>query len=319
MSTYGAIRARLDADEIVMLDGAIGTEILRRDLSWADHQVLAYPDKIRGIHEDYIRAGADVLTTNTFQLARWSFENHFRDRVHLRHIGAPDLETRADALLTAAVRLAREARDRVATGREVAIAGAVTTLEWCFRPDLAPSQEVMRAEYREIMDTMARAGADLILLETVNSVAEARVGLEAAHEVGLPCWVSFVCDERGRLFTGETMADAARALTPLDPEAILLNCAPPSDVTVGLRELARAYDGPKGAYAHIGRFDPPEWMFTDEFPPDLYLAEARRWVELGARILGGCCGTTPDHIAALVGGLRRANASTRSGGTPTRC
>jgi S-methylmethionine-dependent homocysteine/selenocysteine methylase len=296
---YDAIRARLDAGDIVILDGGIGTEILRRDLSWADHQVKAYPDKIRSIHEDYIRAGADVITTNTFQLARRSFEGHFRDRAHMRHIGAPDLETRAAELLTAAVALAREARDRAAGDRPVAIAGAVTTLEWCFRPDLAPTEAEMQAEYREILETMARAGVDLILLETVNSVREARIGLAAAHEAGLPCWVSFVCDEQGRLFTGETLADAARALAPLNPEAILLNCAPPPDVAAGLRALAEAFAGPKGAYPHIGRFDPPEWMFTDEYPPDRYLAEARRWVELGARILGGCCGTTPDHIRAL--------------------
>lgn len=304
MSDYDAVQARLHAGEVVILDGAIGTEILRRDLSWADHQVLAYPDKIRSIHEDYIRVGADVITTNTFQLARRSFLNHFRDPAHLRRVGAPDLETRADRLIDAALRLAREARERVAAGRPVAIAGAVTTLEWCFRPDLAPPVDEMRDEYREIMDAMARAGADLILLETVNSVAEAKVGLEAARGAGLPCWVGFVCDERGRLFTGETMAEAARALEPLGPDAILLNCAPPDDVTAGLRELVRAWDAPAGVYPHIGRFDPPEWMFTDEYPPPKYLEEARRWVEMGARIVGGCCGTTPEHIGLLARGLR---------------
>lgn len=303
MSDYEAIRARLEAGDVVILDGAIGTEILRRDLSWSDHQVLTYPDKIRAIHEDYIRAGADVLTTNTFQLARRSHLNHFRDLEHMRHIGAPGLETKADDLLTAAVQLAKEARERVAAGRPVAIAGAVTTLEWCFRPDLAPTEAQMRAEYRQIMEVMARAGADLILLETVNSVTEAKVGLEASLAAGLPCWVAFVCDEGGRLFTGETMADAARVLGPIGPDAILLNCAPAADVTAGLRELRAAWDGPAGVYPHIGRFDPPEWLFTGEYPPDAYLVEGRRWAEMGARIIGGCCGVTPDHIAQLARGL----------------
>ncbi|MBI4512709.1 MAG: homocysteine S-methyltransferase family protein [Gemmatimonadetes bacterium] len=308
MSAYDAIRERLAAGELVILDGAIGTEILRRDLSWADHQVLRHPDKIRGLHEDYVRAGADVVTTNTFQLARRSLLNHFRDRAHMRHVGAPDLDTRADRFLTAAVELAREARDRAAAGRSVAIAGAVTTLEWCFRPDLAPSEEEMRAEYREIMDVMARAGADLILLETMNSIAEARVGLEAATEAGLPCWTSFVCDERGRLFTGESLADAVRALEPLGPDVIMVNCAPPADCTAGLRELVAARRGPCGLYPHIGRFDPPEWLFTDEYPPPRYLQEARRWAEMGARVIGGCCGTTPDHIGALARGLHGEQA-----------
>ena len=308
MSAYEPIRTRLESGDLVILDGAIGTEILRRDLSWSDHQVKRNPDKIRELHDDYIRAGADVLTTNTFQLARRGFLNHFRDPAHMRHIGAPDLETRADELLTAAVDLAREAREAVEGDRPVAIAGAVTTLEWCFRPDLAPTTEQMRSEYREIMEVMAAAGADLILLETVNSIGEAKVGLEAAVQAGLPCWVSFVCDEAGRLFTGETLADAVRALDRLEPDAVMVNCAPPDDCTAGLRELVAAAERPVGLYPHIGRFDPPEWMFTDEYPPPRYLEEARRWAEMGAGIIGGCCGTTPDHIASLARGLRGAAA-----------
>ena len=304
MSGYDAIRSRLQSGEVVILDGGIGTEVLRRDLTWADHQVIDRPDAIRGLHEDYIRAGADVLTTNTFQLARRSFLNHFRDEAHMKQIGAPDLDSRAADMLTAAVKLADEARENVGADRSVAIAGAVTTLEWCFRPDLAPSVEQMRAEYKEIMEAMAQAGADLILLETVNSVTEAKMGLEASRQAGVPCWISFVCDENGRLFTGETLGDAEKSLAPLEPDAILVNCIPPDDATAGLRELTAVREGPSGLYPHIGRFDPPEWMFTDEYPPPQLLQEAERWVEMGATIIGGCCGTTPDHIAALASGLR---------------
>ena len=92
MSVYDSIRERLEGGGVVILDGGIGTEILRRDLTWSDHQVLERPDAVRGLHEDYIRAGADVISTNSFQLARRSFSNHFRDQRHMRHIGAPDLE-----------------------------------------------------------------------------------------------------------------------------------------------------------------------------------------------------------------------------------
>jgi S-methylmethionine-dependent homocysteine/selenocysteine methylase len=305
MSTYDTIRSRLRSGDLVILDGAIGTEILRRDVSWADHQLKARPDKIRSIHQDYIRAGADVITTNTFQLARRSFTGHFRDEAHMRHIGAPGLDNRAAELLTAAADLAREARSSVAADRPVAIAGSVTTLEWCFRPDLAPDEDAMRAEYQELMGVLAAAGVDLILLETVNSIREARVGAQACRTAGLPCWVGFVCDEHGRLFTGETMGEAAQALAPLQPDVILLNCAPPDDVTAGLRELVAVRREPCGVYPHIGRFNPPEWLFTDEYPPEKYVNEARRWVEMGARVIGGCCGTTPDHIAALARGLRQ--------------
>ena len=300
---YPAIAERLARGETLLLDGGIGTEILRRNVTWADHQLASRPEFVRGIHEDYIRAGADLISTNSFQLCRRALYNHFRDAAHRQHVGARDLDDRANRLLAASVRLAIEARERAAAGRPVAVAAAVTTLEWCFRPDLAPSAEQAQGEYREIFDVVKDAGADLVLLETVNSIGEARTALEAAQAAALPCWISFVPDERGRLFTGETLAQAAAELEPRGAGAILLNCAPPEDITAGLEELAPHARVPIGGYAHIGRFDPPEWMFTDEYPPEKYRDIAGRWKRMGSRILGGCCGTTPDHIAAL-GALR---------------
>jgi S-methylmethionine-dependent homocysteine/selenocysteine methylase len=298
-SPYAAIAEKLKRRETVVLDGAIGTEILRHNVTWADHQLTNKPDFVRGIHERYIRAGADILSTNSFQLCRRALYNHFRDAEHRHHIGAKDLDDRADFLLAASVHLAREARDRSGAKRPVAVAAAVTTLEWCFRPDLAPTAEQAGKEYREIFQVVKDAGADLVLLETVNSITEARVALEATKSLGLPCWIAFVPDERGRLFTGETLAQAVAELEPRGVDAILLNCAPPDDISAGLRELAPHAHVPMGVYPHIGRFDPPEWLFTDEYPPPRYREEAAAWKKSGASILGGCCGTTPDHIAEL--------------------
>ena len=297
--SYQPIGEKLKRGKAVVLDGAIGTEILRRQVTWADHQLANRPEVVRGIHEDYIHAGADVLSTNSFQLCRRALYNHFRDDAHRHHIGARDLDERADKLLAASVRLAIEARERAKAAHPVAIAAAVTTLEWCFRPDLAPSAEQAKREYKEIFQVMKDAGADLVLLETVNSIGEARAALEVAKSLDLPCWVSFVCDQQGVLFTGETMAQAVATLEPLGADAILVNCAPPDDISAGIRALAGTAKVPFGAYPHIGRFDPPEWMFTDEYPPARYREVAAAWKQQGARILGGCCGTTPDHIAAL--------------------
>lgn len=301
--SYEPIRSKLERGQTVILDGAIGTEILRRNVTWADHQLASQPDFVRGIHEDYIRAGADVISTNSFQLCRRALHNHFRDEKHRRHIGAGDLDGRANKLLAASVHLAIEGRKRAGADGNVAVAAAITTLEWCFRPDLAPSAKQAQEEYREIFQVVKDAGADLILLETVNSVTEARVALEVAKDLGIPCWVAFVPDRTGKLFTGETLAKAVSELEALKVDAILLNCAPPDDITAGMKELAPHARVPTGTYAHIGRFDPPEWMFTEEYPPARYTEESRRWKQMGARILGGCCGTTPEHIAEL-GALR---------------
>lgn len=292
---YGPLRERLARGGTVVLDGGIGTEILRRDVTWADHQVLDRPTVVRAIHRDYVKAGADVISTNTFQLTKRSLQSHFRDREHMARVGAAGLEERTEASLRAAVDLCKQARG----DRPVAIAGAITTLEWCFRPDLAPSAAEASAEYRELIGILADAGCDLVLVETVNSIEEAVVAVEAANHVGIPAWIAFVPNQDGELFTGETLSQAAAALAPLKPDAILLNCAPPTHCLAGLEQLAPRARVPTGVYPHVGRFDPPEWLFTDEYPPPTYLGEAKKWRELGSTILGGCCGTTPEHISLL--------------------
>jgi S-methylmethionine-dependent homocysteine/selenocysteine methylase len=301
---YQKLMDRLARGELVILDGGIGSEMLRRGVTWEGHKVESEPDAIRSIHADYIRAGADVITTNTFQLARRSYMNHFADPDHMRRIGARDLEARPPLLIREGVKRAIEARAK--TGRDdVSIAGSMTTLDWCFRPDMAPSVDDMRAEYRETVQWFKDAGADLMLFETFNSSKEARMALEAAHEVGIPTWVGFVPDDRGHLLNGEDVAAAARAMAGIEPDVLLFNCAPVPDITRALGELAKDYEKPSGGYAHVGRFDPPDWMFTDEYPPKQYLAAAREWAGLGAQVLGGCCGTTPMHIEALKKGLPR--------------
>ena len=299
--SYAPIQEKLSRGQTVILDGAIGTEILRRDVTWADHQLKKRPDVVRAIHSDYILAGADVISTNSFQLCRRAMNSHFRDAAHRNHIGPADMDARVNDLLAASVRLAVEARQQAAAPHPVAVAAAVTTLEWCFRPDLAPDAEQARKEYEEIFGVMKDAGADVVILETVNSITEARVAAEVCRSLSIPCWVSFVCDERGVLFTGETLEEAAKVLHPLGVDALLVNCAPPDDITAGIRALVPHAKVPTGGYAHIGRFDPPEWMFTTEYPPARYCDVAGSWKQLGARILGGCCGTTPEHIAALRG------------------
>ena len=297
--SYQPIRERLDGGGIVILDGGVGTEILRRNVTWADHQLTSKPEFVRGIHEDYIRAGAEIISTNSFQLSRRAHYNHFRDEAHRHHIGADDIDERASKLLAASVKLVIEAREQVKATQPVAVAAAITSLEWCFRPDLAPSTAQAVDEYSEMFKVVKDAGADLILLETVNSIEETKVALEAAKKLDLPCWVSFVPDEKGTLLNQDTLPDAVAALEPLGMDAILLNCAPPEDISRGLEKVMPGTKVPVGAYPHVGRFNPPEWMFTDEYPPDKYREEAAKWKKSGARILGGCCGTTPDHIAAI--------------------
>lgn len=299
------LQGRLDRGELILLDGGVGTELIRRGVYWRNHGLERDADTVRALHGEYVVAGADVITANTFHLTRRSYLSLFADPDHMRRIGAPDLEARAGQLVRRAVALTREARE--ASGREAAIAGSVSPLAHPFRPDLAPRPEQARDEHGETMAELAAAGADLVLLESMNTAAEARAALEAARAVGLPAWVSFVPRWNGRLLGGETVAEAVAAVAPLRPGAILFNCAPPADITQALGELSLHWRGPSGGYAHIGRYDPPSWKLTffphftgtEAWPPARYVAAALDWVALGAQVVGGCCGTGPDHICAL--------------------
>src|SRR6267378_1377917 len=157
VTPYAALQNRLSRGECVVLDGGVGSELVRRGVRWRVNGLRTDADTVANVHDAYLEAGADVLRTNTFQLNRRTYRNVFRDAAHMRHIGAPDLEQRVPELVPRAVALAKEARER-ANRPDVAIAGVMSPLEHCFRPDLAPSDGEASAEHHEIAQLLAGAG-----------------------------------------------------------------------------------------------------------------------------------------------------------------
>ena len=304
---YPQLDARLKSHEPVLLDGAMGTVLVRRGVRWRKHGLLTDAEHVQRLHGDYLAAGADVIRTNTFQLNPRIYLNVFRNREHMRHIGAPGLEELTPKLLRTSVRVARQARANAGKEKQAAIAGVLAPLEHCFRPDLAPGFELARAEQLELARVFAEERVDLLLAESMNTIAEARAVAEVARAVGLPVWISFVIGPEGELLSREPLAWAIAEVEKLGAQAVLVNCAPPADIGRALAKVKVATRLPYGGFAHIGRFSPPSWKFeffpqfseTETWPPERYASEAQRWREEGATIIGGCCGTTPAHIAAL--------------------
>jgi len=293
---YELIQSRLEKQQTILLDGGLGSELVRRGVRWRKHGLLSDESAIRQLHEDYLEAGADVLRTNTFQLNERVYLNVFHDRDHMRHIGAPGLGE-----------LVRQARVRRESERRVAIAGVLSPLEHCYRPDLAPQAEECREEHEGLANLFAEEGVDFLLLESMHTIEEARVALAAGRSAGLPVWVSFVLGPEGNLLSREPIETAVAAMEDEGASAILVNCAPPEDVTKALERVKGSCSTHFGGFAHIGRFSPPSWKFeffpqfieTEQWPPERYKAEAKRWRDHGATILGGCCGTSPAHISVL--------------------
>ncbi|MBL8061432.1 MAG: homocysteine S-methyltransferase family protein [Anaerolineales bacterium] len=277
----------------LILDGATGTELNRRGVDtglplWSANALMNAGDTniLQQIHEDYLRAGADIITTNTF-------------RTHHRALAPSGNAQRALELTRRAVDTARAALTTVPADRRRFVAGSISTLEDCYRPDLVPPDDSLRAEHSERIHHLVECGVDLILIETINTIREAVIMAKLAVITGTPVVVSFVCGADGKLLSGETLTEAAHEVLPLGVSAIGVNCGPTPTLRNPLEELRAACgaDFPLIAYGNIGYADEKVgWVNTDAENPAAYCAHAAHW---DAKIVGGCCGTTPDHIAAL--------------------
>ena len=144
------------------------------------------------------------------------------------------------------------------------------------------------------------------MIETTNTVREGVAALRAAS--GLPCLVSFACGSSARLLSGESLRDAIRAVAPLEPLAVLVNCLPPSAVAACLPVL-REGGLPFGVYANLGEPAGDGSRRSEDMLPERFADTAEHWMRAGARLVGGCCGTTPEHIAALAARLAGDSSS----------
>jgi S-methylmethionine-dependent homocysteine/selenocysteine methylase len=275
------------------MDGAMGTELSQRGVStplplWSAQALLDSPGIVRSIHEDYVQAGADIVTACTF-------------RATPRALAKVGKAAEAERLVTRAVSLAREAADRARGSREILVAGALAPLEDCYRPDLVPPPEQAEREHAEQVVRLGRAGVDLILIETMNTIAEAKAALRGAKPSGLPVMVSFICRNAREILSGEPLAEAVLAVEPFKPDVILVNCVPPEIVVGCLEEMARATRVPTGCYPNVGHPDMAAgtWSFDPGWTPDRFAAASPKWVARGAQVIGGCCGTNAAHIRAL--------------------
>jgi S-methylmethionine-dependent homocysteine/selenocysteine methylase len=264
---------------------------------WSAHGLLAAPEVVRQIHLDYILAGADIITTNTYGIIR-------RD---LAKIG---LEDRFAELNRLACSMALEARSAV--DHPVLIAGSLPPLRGSYRPDLVGELQEIQPLYREQADLLA-PHVDILLCETMSSAAEGRAAAWAACQTGLPVWVSWTLheDRSGRLRSGETLGEAVAALANLPVTGFLVNCCAPESITHALPDLLATGARYVGGYANTFTPIPDDWelggdkendgwlTLRQDLDPESYAVHVGDWLEAGATVVGGCCGTRPAHISHI--------------------
>lgn len=284
-----------DRPRTLLLDGPTGTELQRRGFDtslplWSARALLEAPELVRDIHMEYIRAGADVITTNSFRTNRRVIER----------AGMPG--ERAEELTRLSVEIAREARE--ACGRpDVLIAGSDAPVEDCYTPDLVPTPSELEVEHAEHLRWLADAGCDILLIETMNTLREATAAAQAAAGFSLPFWISLVTDPDGvNILSGESLREAVVELNRFGPAAILTNCSAPRAVRHATELLADARtsldaEWAFGGYPNSGEPDPVlGWEFVHTVPVEEFCTEIGSMVEQGAGIVGSCCGTGPGYI-----------------------
>lgn len=308
------VQQLLNTEPFLLLDGGLATELEAggydlRDTLWSARLLLDDPEAILQVHQDYLTAGADVIISASYQATIPGFMSR----------GLTEQE--AHALLRRAVEIAQEARDtfwqaqeadsgriRPLVAASVGPYGAYLADGSEYRGDYALDEAGLVDFHRARLHILAEARPDLLACETIPSAAEARALAQLLPEVApLPAWVSFSCRDEAHISDGTPLVEAVRPLLAVENVvAVGVNCTAPRFVPPLLAALRQVTTLPLVAYPNSGeQFDAVNHCWLGTSDPLDFAAAAQEWLAAGARLLGGCCRTRPEHIRqmrrALVG------------------
>ena len=309
---------KLSNKEVIVLDGATGREIARlgaemNSSAWCGVANKTHPDIVREVHEEYIRAGADVVTANTFSTSR-----------HI--LASAGLADETVSINTRAVELAREAVHNVSPERPIAVAGSMSTMRaWIpgtVSPDprFLPTPEEEFSNYQEVAHTLAKSGVDLILMEMMSDIDRSSLAISAAMETGLPVWIGTSCtlsddgsvsawnqhseEPATRLSPDHLRAEdksydtLIEAMLPFQPQVMGVMHSTLETTNAGLQTLYEHWQGPIMAYPETS--SEVRKGISEQVEPSSFASHCHDWVDSGVQIIGGCCGTTIEHIRTMV-------------------
>lgn len=314
---YSSLLKRLHAGEIVLMDGPTGTELQRRGVSmdpaaWCGPATLGNDSILTEIHLDYVRAGSEIVTANTFSASR------------LMLAGA-NLAHRSNEIAQRAVEAALRARDAAPDPTRIVVAGSlshmvpVTGGTAVVDPAKVPSESDITGAFCALADQLKRAGCDLIILEMMYNLKRVPLALAAALATGLPVWFGMsarsnpagdpISFDQLQEFSLASLIDLIPAVG-VDVAGVMHTPAPL--ISAAEHELRRRFRGPLMAYPDSGYFEMPNWQFVDVIPVTKFEEYCLKWLREGVQLLGGCCGLTPQHIEAAARARRKFLAQPQS-------
>jgi len=304
--------AEILATRPMLADGAMGTVLYSRGVfinRCYDELNLSDPGLILSVHEEYLQAGAEILETNTFGANRFRLSRH-------------GLAGKVKEINEAGVRLARQAVEHLKEKQagEAYVAGSIGPLGVRLEPLGKTGLDEAREVFAEQIEVLAEGGVDLLILETMPALNEAKVALEAAHAVApnLPVVVMVTVDDDANCLDGASPAQAASLLTEWGADVIGVNCSTgPTTVLSAIEAMRQATTLPLAAMPNAGMPRAVEGRNIYLCSPEYMASFARKAINAGVQVVGGCCGTTPNHIRAMRSAMRALDAQARIAVTGT--
>jgi methionine synthase / methylenetetrahydrofolate reductase(NADPH) len=290
VAVRSAFLDRLGQGAPILFDGGMGTQLYAHGIPYErcfDELNLLQPDLVQSVHRAYLAAGAEVIETNTFAA----------NRVRLAVFG---LEHKVRDINFRGVKVAREAKE--VSGEPVFLAGSVSSIGQPLAPIGTISPDEASAIFVEQIEALLEAGVDLLVLETFSSVVELRAAIEAARSVStdLPIIAEVSVAEDGNTLAGHTPIEVVRALEQLSVDVVGVNCGVgPQAALDAIQQMRSVARTPLSAMPNAGAPTSQQGRQLYVSTPEYFAEYARRFAEAGVSIIGGCCGTTPAHIAAM--------------------
>ena len=277
--------------KLSLLDGAIGSELILRGETlpshiWSAKVNLSNPNLLLSIYKEYINAGSNYITTNTFRTTERAYKKTGLSTIQANKIAKKSMHS--------AISIAKRAAKK-----SIKILGSIAPLEDCYSPQLFPGVENAKNEFSIIAKWLKEGGIDGYILETMNNIAETQTCLEAVQGYKLPIWVSFNLLDSYRIQSGETLENAINMTTNFDVDCVLLNCNPVERTQEALKIISNQCSI-WGVYPNLGIGEPsPDGVISKYYSDDEFLTLCKNAIDLGASVIGGCCGTSPRHIKIL--------------------
>ena len=283
----------IDLKKPLILDGAMGTELMRRGIElplplWSSMSNIDQYNQVINIHKDYIESGSDVITTNTFRTTPRTF------------IKAGYSINEAEIISKQCSNMAIKAAKYAANNENILIAGSVAPLEDCYEPDDFPGKEIAKKEFQFIIDRIIKSGVDILLFETMGNYEEIESVLEASNDINIQRWLSIVLKNKNSILDGTELQKVVELANKNKIDKVLINCTPINIISEALDKFLEFWKGNWGVYPNAGENMPTKnGEFVSKLDDESFCKAIQDYIALGASVVGSCCGSTPNTVRKI--------------------